>query len=212
MKKCAVVVCLYGIFDDTLRSPIEMKGYWQYLQGVVEFISRLAGVGPGRKLGGAIVSPIVLCGGRTNPATSLSEAESVLPILTQAISTRYQDFRNVSGMIGVWPSSSLTHDVLLENKSSNTAQNIHNALEQLLNFLGEDRCREGRILFVCDAVRRFPVWVLARHLCDEKGLRFGGVVGLPRRDIHSNSKTWKQVLRGCRYLLRSDLIQKELNA
>ncbi|MEK7570120.1 MAG: hypothetical protein AAB515_01600 [Patescibacteria group bacterium] len=96
------IICGYGLWDVSLRSPRELAGLYDYYQ---ECFCHLQGEN---------IIEVVLCGGYTNPLKPcLSEAQSVYNAI--------QDKKLNTTML----------DLLLEEESSNAVQNIAFALKVL---------------------------------------------------------------------------------
>lgn len=135
------------------------------------------------------VGHITLAGGVTNPGTPRSEAESSEPYFSSRL--YHHNPR--------WERTCQLH---LEGRSLNTAQNI------TLSLAGLKRSDvvPQQVIICCDAVRVPKVWALARRLC-----RFPyEVVGVPRRDIHPNSRWWKQAVQAALYWLQPSRIDRDL--
>lgn len=169
------VICLYGLFgteDNSYdRNEVEMKGYQEYLSGVVNQIKKND------------IKIVVLSGGKTRKDhPKMSEAESV-----------YSEFRKLLRAQGLYP------NVYWEEESTSTPENISfswnlvNKHSQYHNFI-----------FFCDKVRVIKVLlILLKDLWKEilKGKMCFKIIGVNRADIHPNSKWWKQLSAGIRYLI-----------
>ncbi len=72
MATAALVFC-YGVFDPSLRTKKEMRGYEEYLRGVAAAIRELR------------PDYVAVCGGFTNDQAEASETGSVLPHLRELV-------------------------------------------------------------------------------------------------------------------------------
>lgn len=172
----ALIVCLYGIFDRLLRCPTEMIGYRKYLEKVLEYAIDLASRDE--------LSAIVLCGGVTNPMTSISEAESVEWFFSELRKT----FRI---------------SVLLESSSKNTVQNIIRGMS-LAKGLG---CEESSMIVITDEPRA----IKAQLVLIRAGKTKTEVIGFKRRDIHWKSNPMWQFLDGLKYFIFPWTFERDLN-
>lgn len=176
----AGIICLYGVYDPALRTTIELKGYDEYLQACAEQVVREG------------IRTVVLCGGKTNPASTLSGARSVYPVFCQHLARAAK-------------TSLDTYRIELEESSVNTPQNISHGVRWVQMY---EPWRKELHVFM-DKVRWFPGWVLARNICGGYRTR---VHGIPRLDTHPNSTYQVQVPRGLYYLIFPQAIEFELDA
>ena len=174
------LVCLYGLYDHILRTPIELDGYTEYLDALVElyrnnifdkdevyFVDLMLE---------EKIPSIILCGGITNKQLEVSEARSVF--LNYGIRKYVQ--------------------VYLEENSVNTAQNIYNGMSRII---ARDVNPNKTIYVICDKFRKFKVkMILRRALSLFVNTGTVKVIALKRKDIHPHSNYIYQVFAGLRYL------------
>ncbi len=167
-----LIVCLYGIFDEQLRTIAEMDGYKFYLEEVAAWAVRLSCSRP-------VI--VVLCGGKTSSDSTLSEALSVAPFF-EALLAKFTCHNPIV--------------IQLEEQSFNTPQNISNALKQTA-----DDIHNGLVRIACDQCRSLKTRIVAWLLCRRAKLTGWIVQGFPREDIHPRSNWLVQLLAGLGYLL-----------
>ncbi len=179
----AILVVLLYGYLDERRREKEIRGYQDYLNSAARWAVRLFGSGK--------LLQVILAGGLTDPSQGKSEAESIC-----------HQFRLNLGVFR----DSLPID--LEKASKNSTQNIANAISQ-----AQADGLNGQFIFICDRVRWFRIWVLARRICKREGVRLGGVIGIPRRDTHPHSRWLRQTVLGVYYALCPySVIEAEINS
>ncbi|MBI4023151.1 hypothetical protein HY375_03230 [Candidatus Berkelbacteria bacterium] len=189
-RDAVAIVCCYGVFADQHRTITEMRGYRAYLLGVAQEIIRRR------------IRYVVLCGGSTNPAFPVSEALSCRGPLEA-----FLDLLD--------PTHARYVAIELEGSSRNTTQNLARGLKLALASSPFD---PKTVVVFTDRARWPKGWVLA-HLLYQRNV--GGlfdhafrfrVVGVPREDIHPNSRLSVQLLQATSYLFLPALVRGELMA
>lgn len=134
------------------------------------------------------IQNVVLCGGYTNPQRPLlSEAKSVANWLSHRRNSQQVRF-------------------FLEERSGNAVQNIYFAID----LFREEGIPVSRVTIYCDEIRTWKIHVIACSALRDSHIPFE-IVGFPRRDIHPNSKRWKQRLQAIKLMLHPGTIQADLN-
>ena len=187
------LVCLYGLYDHILRTPIELDGYTEYLDALVElyrnnifdkdevyFVDLMLE---------EKIPSIILCGGITNKQLEVSEARSVF--------LNYGIRKKILNRLGL-PENSEYVQVYLEENSVNTAQNIYNGMSRII---ARDVNPNKTIYVICDKFRKFKVkMILRRALSLFVNTGTVKVIALKRKDIHPHSNYIYQFFAGLRYL------------
>lgn len=186
-KRRVIVACMFGLYDDELRTLIEMEGLDEYLVQIAWLIVREY------ERGG--LAGVILAGGRTNQAKpELSEAETCAVRLLQLLN----DLSEV-------PVQELT--VLLEDESFSTAANLWNSTEMISRHMHSHNL-SCDVVFVTDKPRVMKVWAMLRWLrkrfvTDERPFVFS-VVGLNRLDEGNVVWIWlKQIAQAFLYFFSS---------
>lgn len=170
------IICGYGLYHESVRTKIEMRGLDEFFQASFTDIQS------------GHIGAIVLCGGYTNPhMPQLSEAQSVY----DKVYAMQLNNKKVS--------------IYLEQESSNLVQSLMFA-ERLLRA---NDIYASRITVYCDQPRRLKTWVLAKKVFGNSLFR---VIAFPRKDIHPNSRAWKQNLQALRFLFSHSLFTRQLSA
>lgn len=188
--KYILVVCLYGHFIERLRTRKEIEGYEQYLRSVADYAAKLNADNR--------LACVILCGGHTKEGY-ISEAKSVFD---HFFAIHWQNER------------SLLAKIILEENSKNTAQNIRNALIICLR-----QNIKGKLIVICDIVRRLKVSVLAgfliNHFNKKENLKtefeLYTIKAFRRPDIHPHSRWWIQFLKALAYKFSPETIIKDLS-
>lgn len=187
----AYVVNLYGLYDPELRCGVEMRGYDEYLQACVNRIMELSdGLGRASRE----VACVVLCGGVTNPRSTISEARSVEPLVKELLNRFLLN---------------ADHKVILSEISFNTAQNIHDGLAIITDVRSPVTC--DRIIVFCDEPRVAKALALVQYYRGKFNISIPlEVQGFPRQDINPKSTFPEQLSQALHYATDSKLIEEHL--
>ncbi len=180
MRATHIVVCCYGYLHN--RTLAELAGYQGYLEGVANLLFEKAA-----ELEDPCVDRVdaIFCGGETLKGFG-SESEEIVKHL---VSKYY--FNKMDGL-----------RIFCEKESLNTEQNIARALELIGHVDSFDQ-----VIIVCDAVRQIRVQISAKIIARYLGLNQNPrVVGIPRQDIHPQSRFWYQLLTAFRFFFNSGLV------
>lgn len=197
LKKITVAVMCYGLYGYDYRSSEEMDGLRDYLNNCAEYINRLK---KEDKLSG-----IIICGGFTNKDyPEVSEAQTTFNYLNGYMKTFYGyniDTKEVSCRI--------------EEKSTNTAQNISSAISMIYEISLCDPHiippLSNNIVFVCDRYRYLKVCIMAKELqrLSENFEFTYKIKSFFRKDPHPNSNWIPQLILASHYLINRKRILKE---
>lgn len=168
------IVNCYGVYDATIRSAEEMTGYDEYIGALASSVIRER------------LNYVILCGGPTNPASLLSEAATVEPVLRARL-----EYELAIGCPRPMP------EIVLCETSKNAPQSIDRAFTMVNS---SEHLQPLHFVIYCDRVRIWTTRALCRYLFD--GSPYSRqVIGLPRRDIHPKSRLHVQLGLALRYYL-----------
>lgn len=161
--KVNVVICCYGLCLYSSRTKVEMEGYLNYLDQVLHLLRQVER--------NCHLGHVVVCGGKTDPNDSRSEAQTVVHMLETVL--------DASGFIADLRRDGRLH---LEERSRNTPQNLWFALD-----IRDPYWHDHAWIVCCDSwreqkVRAIAGWVSCLRFVDMPIIR-----SFDRQDIHPNS-------------------------
>ena len=175
----------YGYPDGwrQLENKVAYHGYLRYLESVAEYLNQLQDY---LEEGSSLT--VLPCGGKIRGESEPSEATMAVPVIQALLTGQIPEF-------------------MLEEKSTNTEQNVLNAI---LFVLRRHERMPIHLVFGCDNHRKLPVKVIAWYLCRWHGIKSWEVRSFKRRDNHPHSRLWWQLIRAIRCLVKPSLILKRI--
>ena len=178
-KLSFVLICNYGILDETIRRETEWQGLIEYYQQINQYLDKNDNKNKNTAL--------VLCGGYTNPLKpNISEAESAKNYLKQHI----------------FPPSLKHSNILTENTSQNSLENLVFGMLTLRSLIKQEETNSIsklniEIIIFCDIPRtpkiQFIVDEILKPALNGAHYQFNfQVIALKREDTHFKSNQLEQ--------------------
>ena len=170
-----VLICNYGIVDETIRTATEWQGLIEYYNQISQHLNN-----------DNKNTALILCGGYTNPSKpNISEAESAKNYLKQHTS------------------SLKTFNILTENISQNSLENLVFGIMTLRSLIKQEKTNSTPkpnidIIIICDIPRQakiqFIIDEILKPALNEARYQFNfQAIALKREDIHFKSNQLEQV-------------------
>jgi uncharacterized protein YfkK (UPF0435 family) len=153
-----ILLCNYGIYDKEIRSEVEFEGLRDYYRALTKYLQKCD------------TKPILVsCGGRTNPHSELTEADSY---------SRYLDDEGLYYFINQYLQFG---QIVTENLSNSSEEAIVFGILAIRNVIN----LVNKITIICDRPRQKKLQKLSETLI---GDRFEvDVISFKREDIHPNN-------------------------